>query len=69
VLPQEALIARVRALGRADSRLDAALMYGSFAQGSADEYSDIEFWLFFGADPGDPRDWIAQVAPLTHLAL
>jgi lincosamide nucleotidyltransferase len=67
VLPQEALIARVRALCTADSRLDAALMYGSFAQGSADEHSDIEFWLFFGTGPGDPRAWIAQVAPLTHL--
>ena len=67
MLPQESLIARVRASCSADPRLDAALMYGSFAQGSADEHSDIEFWLFFGADPGAPRDWIAQVAPLVHL--
>jgi predicted nucleotidyltransferase len=45
MLPQEPLIARVVELCAADPGLDAALMYGSFAQGSADEWSDIEFWL------------------------
>lgn len=66
MLVQEQLIARVRA----DERLDAALMYGSFAAGEADAHSDIEFWLFFlpqRCTEVDPWAWCAQVAPLTHI--
>ena len=47
MLFQEELIARVREACSADDGLDAALMYGSFAAGEADQHSDIEFWLFF----------------------
>jgi lincosamide nucleotidyltransferase len=61
------MIERVERLCAGDGRLDAALIYGSFAQGTADEFSDIEFWLFHAEDPGDPRGWIEQVAPLLHL--
>lgn len=70
MVAQEWLIARIRELCRADDRLDAALMYGSFASGEADLHSDIEFWLFFLPQRHaevDPRAWCAQVAPLTHL--
>ena len=67
MLEQVRLIERVREVCRADSRLDAALMYGSFADGVADEHSDIEFWLFFTTPPADPRAWIEQVSPVTHL--
>jgi lincosamide nucleotidyltransferase len=70
MLVQERLIVRVRELCEADQRLDGALMYGSFAAGDGDAYSDIEFWLFFAPrwHPGiDPREWCAQVAPFTHL--
>jgi lincosamide nucleotidyltransferase len=69
-LPQEQLIARVRALCRDDERLDAAMMYGSFVYGEGDAYSDIEF-LFFFADEAfpaiEPRAWLEQVAPVLHL--
>jgi lincosamide nucleotidyltransferase len=61
MLEQHRLIARVTELCAADPGLDAALMYGSFAQGTADAFSDIEFWLFFTRVP-DPVTWIAQVA-------
>ncbi|TMQ19740.1 MAG: hypothetical protein E6J91_05565 [Deltaproteobacteria bacterium] len=69
MLIQEKLIAKIRELCVADERLDAALMYGSFASGEADEHSDVEFWLFF--EPGhraeiDPRSWCAQIGPLLH---
>jgi lincosamide nucleotidyltransferase len=70
VLVQERLIARVREVCQLDGRLDAALMYGSFAAGRADAHSDIEFWLFFlprWRDGVDPADWCAQIAPFTHL--
>jgi lincosamide nucleotidyltransferase len=70
MLVQERLIARVRDVCQTDERLDAALMYGSFAAGDADAYSDIEFWLFFGTQSlatVDPWVWCNQIAPLTHL--
>jgi lincosamide nucleotidyltransferase B/F len=50
---------------RQDQRLVAALTYGSFAQGVADEHSDIEFWLFTEAEI-DAADWCARIAPITH---
>src|SRR3954471_13061730 len=69
MLPQERLIARVRQLCRADERLVAALTYGSFVHGEADEHSDIEFWLFFDADAAatlDERAWLARVGPVRY---
>jgi lincosamide nucleotidyltransferase len=65
---QQRLIALVRSLCAADPRLDAALMYGSFAQGVADEYSDIEFWFFTDGDV-DPRAWLDQLGPLLSVVV
>lgn len=70
VLVQERLIARTREVCLADERLDAALMYGSFAIGEADAYSDVEFWLFFRPDLRDAvdrRGWCERIAPVTHV--
>jgi lincosamide nucleotidyltransferase len=70
VLVQERLIARVREACHADERLDAALMYGSFASGTADAHSDVEFWLFFipqWSSEVDRRAWCGQIAAVTHL--
>jgi hypothetical protein len=47
MLPQEAMIEKVRELCNRDERVVAALMYGSFAIGEGDRFSDIEFYLFF----------------------
>lgn len=69
MLEQVRLIERVREVCRGDHRLDAALMYGSFATGAADDHSDIEFWLFFATPPDRPRTWIEQVSPVTHVVL
>ena len=44
MLPQEAMIERVRELCEQDGRVVAALMYGSFALGQGDRFSDIEFF-------------------------
>ena len=65
--PQDGLIARTRQVCAADHRLDAALMYGSFAAGEADEHSDIEFWLFFTVPPAGGRAWIERIGPVTHV--
>ena len=66
---QQRLISRVHELCRLDSRLDAALMYGSFAQGTGDAHSDVEFWLFFDTDLRhvDASAWCNQVAPVLHV--
>jgi lincosamide nucleotidyltransferase B/F len=40
---QESMIELVRTRCRADHDLVAALMYGSFALGAGDAFSDIEF--------------------------
>jgi lincosamide nucleotidyltransferase len=67
MLPQDHMIARVRDLSKADPRVDAAMMYGSFTRGEGDAFSDIEFLLFFTDDTFptlDRRAWIAQIAPV-----
>ncbi|MFE2756287.1 hypothetical protein ACFXGA_30230 [Actinosynnema sp. NPDC059335] len=69
MLFQEELIARVRDVCADDEGLDAALMYGSFAAGEADEHSDIEFWLFFTPRRRagiDPRSWCTDIAPVSY---
>ncbi len=64
---QQEMIERVRELCVADSRLVAAMMYGSWTLGEGDAYSDIEFALFF-ADTAlvaiDQRVWVEQIAPV-----
>lgn len=60
---QRELAARVRDMCNADPRLDAALTYGSFPQGQADEHSDIEFWLFHRSTTPDPVAWCESIAP------
>ncbi|HKH38894.1 MAG TPA: hypothetical protein VKA82_17210 [Rubrobacter sp.] len=42
MLQQEAMIERTLSVCREDERLAAAMMYGSFAQGEGDGFSDIE---------------------------
>jgi lincosamide nucleotidyltransferase len=67
MLPQEAMIERVRELCHRDERLVSALMYGSFAIGEGDRFSDIEFYLFFEAEATErlqEEAWVAQIAPL-----
>ncbi len=63
---QEQMIARVRQVCAQDPRLVAAMMYGSFARGEADQFSDIEFVLFFddaALRQLDQRAWVEQIAP------
>jgi lincosamide nucleotidyltransferase B/F len=70
MLPQDHLIARVRELCQTDDRVQAAMMYGSFAYGEGDTFSDIEFVLFFADDAFenlDQRAWLEQIAPVELL--
>jgi lincosamide nucleotidyltransferase len=67
VIPQTAMIDRVRQLCSDDDRVVAALTYGSFARGEGDAYSDIEFVLFIADDalPDFDREaWVRRISPV-----
>jgi lincosamide nucleotidyltransferase B/F len=67
MLPQEVMIEKVRELCDRDERVVSTLMYGSFAIGEGDRFSDIEFYLFFVDDASEglqEEAWVAQIAPL-----
>jgi lincosamide nucleotidyltransferase len=67
MLQQEAMIERTRRVCREDERLVAAMMYGSFAQGEGDGFSDIEFILFFEdevLDGLDQEEWVSRISPV-----
>jgi lincosamide nucleotidyltransferase B/F len=55
---------------RNDERLVAALTYGSFTKGEGDQYSDIEFWLFFESlEVIDPEEWIGDISPVHYVTV
>ncbi len=67
MLPQEVMIERIRELCTQDERVVVALMYGSFALGEGDRFSDIEFYLFFDEEALgalEEQAWVGQIAPL-----
>jgi lincosamide nucleotidyltransferase len=67
MLQQEVMIEKVRDLSKRDERVVSALMYGSFALGQGDRFSDIEFYLFFADEAlGEvaKQAWIGRIAPL-----
>ena len=67
MLQQEAMIERTRRVCREDERLAAAMMYGSFAQGEGDGFSDIEFILFFrdeDLESVDQEEWVSRISPV-----
>src|SRR5215210_4884129 len=67
MLQQEAMIERTRSVCREDERLAAAMMYGSFAQGEGDGFSDIEFILFFRDEELeglDQEEWVSRISPV-----
>jgi lincosamide nucleotidyltransferase B/F len=67
MLEQLTMIEKVRELCEHDERVMGALMYGSFALGQGDRFSDIEVYLFFqdrALDEVDEEAWVAQIAPV-----
>src|ERR687893_2171917 len=67
MIEQVTMIEKVRELCEHDERVMGALMYGSFALGQGDRFSDIEFYLFFqdrALDEVDEEAWVAQIAPV-----
>jgi lincosamide nucleotidyltransferase B/F len=67
MLQQEVMIERARELCQRDENMVATLMYGSFALGQGDQFSDIEFYLFFDDEALDGLEeevLVGQIAPL-----
>jgi len=64
---QQGMIERFREAFRADERVVSALMFGSFAIGEGDAYSDVEFAVFVADehfDGFDPAAWLDAVSPV-----
>lgn len=67
MLEQERLIQRVKEVAAQDARVQAVLLYGSFAHGEGDPYSDLDVYLFFAdeaLDEIEPTQWLRQIAPI-----
>lgn len=73
VTPQQrAVDGAIRAAIAQDHRITHALAYGSFTQGSADAFSDLEYYVFL--PPGeletfDVRAWLEAAAPVRHFVV
>ena len=64
------LDARLRGAMCADDRVTHALAYGSFTQGTADSFSDLEYWLYLR--PGTEFDvlaWLERLTPVLHFVV
>ncbi|MET9708611.1 nucleotidyltransferase domain-containing protein [Nocardiopsis alba] len=60
-------IARLREIAEAEPRLEGVLLYGSWTQGEADEYSDIEAYLYVADEHAasfDGTEFVSRLAPL-----
>ncbi|MFK7604138.1 hypothetical protein ACI3L1_18220 [Deinococcus sp. SM5_A1] len=61
------LDAQLRDAMHADRRITHALAYGSFTQGTADRFSDLEYWLYLAPDAEfDAREWLGKLTPVLH---
>ncbi|CAM3627051.1 hypothetical protein [Deinococcus frigens] len=65
-----ALDAQLREAMCADGRITHALAYGSFTQGTADRYSDLEYWLYLEPEAEfDVRGWLETLTPVFHFVI
>lgn len=66
-MQQQLMIAQFQEACRTDERIGAALMFGSFASGEGDRFSDIEFAIFIRDEcflGFDQRLWLDAVSPV-----
>ncbi len=64
---QQEMIERFREACHEDARIAAALMFGSFAIGEGDAFSDIEFAVFIqdgSFESFEQRSWLNAVNPV-----
>lgn len=59
------MIEKVRQLALQDEDISSVLMYGSFTKGEGDQYSDIEFYIYYKTEESPNKlAFISQVAPV-----
>ena len=67
-LPQQKIISKIRRLAEVDEQFVAAMLYGSFATGGSDRFSDVDCILFLHDEvlsaAFDRQEWVNQVAPV-----
>ncbi|MBN1568993.1 MAG: aminoglycoside 6-adenylyltransferase [Acidobacteria bacterium] len=67
---QQRMLSEIKATSEQDKAIVAAMLYGSFALGEADEYSDLDVVLFVSDtelnDAESQRLWLSRLAPV-HL--
>lgn len=64
---QQTMIDTLRRVCHEDARVEAAMLYGSFAYGEADEFSDLDVLLYFDDEALkdlDQQAWAAQIHPI-----
>lgn len=54
------LINRIKTISLEDVNISSLLMYGSFAKGEGDEFSDIEFYIFYHKD-FNHQEWVNKI--------
>ena len=59
-MEQLQMIDKTKELANADNHISAVLMYGSFIKGEGDQYSDIEFYIFYNQD-FNHEEWVNQI--------
>lgn len=62
---QKQIIHSVKEKCEQDSRVTSCMMYGSFTKGEADQYSDVEFYIFVKdsvLEKFDSKLWVAEIA-------
>ncbi len=67
MIEQQRIIEKIKGLARDDKRLEGAMLYGSFALGEGDQYSDVDCILFFkdaALASVDKLAWVEQIAPV-----
>ena len=54
------MINKIKSIALDDELISSILMYGSFIKDEGDQYSDIEFYIFFSED-FDHQKWVNQI--------
>jgi len=60
------MIERVRQIALKNENISAVLMYGSFTKGEGDQFSDIEFYIYYKTEKvPDKLRFVSQIAPVS----
>lgn len=66
MLLQKQIIQCVKEKCEQDFHVNSCMMYGSFTKGEADQYSDVEFYIFIKDsvfEEFDSKLWVSEIAP------